>query len=156
MSAARPTDGATEERKMRRMALLIAVLATIVFAGPVSANHEMWQATLKQAGIHGTVTVSLNPTHTGGKLWYNLDGLKDGNAFIDVNGGKCGDLAGNGVVLRYTYDRNFQDGKWVGWVPLPENSAGYFKHDQFHHDGVNVTVRNEGRAECRDLEQIHP
>lgn len=141
---------------MKRLALLLTVLATLAFAAPVSANHEIWKGTLEKPGMHGTVTVTMNWNHTEGRLAYNLDGMTDGDATIFLHGGTCAADEGSGIVLRWVTGRDFPSGDWVGSVPLPDGSAKLFKHNAFYHDGVHVTVRNEGHYECRDLVRTHP
>ena len=53
---------------MKRLGLILAMVATVEFAGPVSANHEIFQATLHEPGVHGTITVTLNYSHTQGEI----------------------------------------------------------------------------------------
>jgi len=139
---------------MKRIALVLSMLATLAFAGPVSANHELWKATFAEPGIHGTVTVTLNYTHTEGRLAYNLDGLEDGDASIFIHGGTCASDQGAGVVLRWVTGRDFPSGEWVGSVPLPDGSAKLFKHDSAYHSGTHVTIRNEGNVECRNMARL--
>ena len=141
---------------MRRIALVLSILATLAFAGPVSANHEIWKAYFAEPGIHGNVAVTMNYTHTQGTLAYKLDGLKDGDASIFIHGGTCAKDQGAGVVLRWVIGRDFPNGEWVGSVPLPNGSAQLFKHDVVNHDGVHVTIKNEGNTECRDMLRTHP
>lgn len=137
---------------MKRLGLIMA----IAFAGPVSANHEMYKAQLDLPGIHGTITVQLHAGHQTGDIFFNLDGLKDGNARIDVNAGPCWDNQGH-IVLVWTKDHDFIGGRWQGSRVLPEGSAYAFKDGMRDHDKVSVTVRNEGRApECVLFEKTHP
>jgi hypothetical protein len=104
---------------MKRLALVLSMLATLAFAGPVSANHEIWKGYFAQPDIHGNVSVTMNYNHTQGTLAYKLDGLKDGNATIFIHGGTCDKDLGAGVVLRWVTGRDFPNGEWVGSVPLP-------------------------------------
>lgn len=140
---------------MKRLSLILAMVATIALAGPVSANHEIFKATLLEPGMHGTITVTLNYSHTAGTIAFKLDGMKDGDAAIDVNAGPCWKNEGN-IVLVWVTGRDFVNGDWVGTRTLPEGSAYYFKDGMRDHDKVSVTVRNEGRAECRLFERVHP
>lgn len=141
---------------MKRLGLIMAIVATIAFAGPVSANHEMYKAQFDLPGIHGTVTVQLHSGHQTGDIFYNLDGLKDGNARIDVNAGPCWNNLGN-IVLVWVNDRDFVGGRWHGTRILPEDSAYLFKDAMRDHGKVSVTIRNEGRApECELFQQTHP
>ena len=43
---------------MKRIALVLSVLATLAFAGPVSANHEISKGYFAEPGIHGNVSVT--------------------------------------------------------------------------------------------------
>ncbi|MFN8622559.1 MAG: hypothetical protein U0869_17625 [Chloroflexota bacterium] len=141
---------------MKRLALTVAALATLLFAGPVSANHEVWRATFDRgdAPIYGVVTVALNATHTEGTLSYNLDKMKDGDASIYLHGGTCAKDSGDGIVLRWVTGRDFPNGDWNGRVDLPDGSAKLFKHDSMYHNGVHVTIKNEGRFECLNMERL--
>lgn len=138
---------------MKRMGPILAVVATMAFAGPVSANHEIFKANLQEPGVHGTITVTLNDNHTQGEIAFKLDGLKDGDAAIGVNAGPCWKNQGN-IVLVWVTGKDFPNGDRVGTRTLPAGSAYPFKDGMRDHDMVSVTVRNEGRAECRLFERV--
>ena len=72
---------------MKRFGVILALLATIAFAGPVSANHEVWKANLDDDGIDGYVRIALASDHQDGNLIVDLHGLKDGDLNVDVNAG---------------------------------------------------------------------
>ena len=111
---------------MKRIALVLSVLATLAFAGPVSANHEIWKGYFAEPGIHGNVSVTTNYNHTQGTLAYKLDGLKDGDATIFIHGGTCAKDLGAGVVLRWVTGRDFPNSTASGRPTYPRPMIATF------------------------------
>jgi len=138
---------------MRKLAILGSLVLSLALITPASAASDAsWKATLAQAGISGTVTVSITST-TVGTVVLNLKGLAPRTlSVLWLRGGKCSSTAFPAVRVRWWVPAS---GRLAVTLTIPPAMIGYFTFDMTHRGGIHATMASGSATACGQMSAVH-
>ena len=123
-------------------------MSLALIAPASAAPGSSWQATLAEAGINGTVTVTI-ASSTSGTLVENIKGLTPGSlSVLWLQGGSCPSTSFGVARVRWTVPAS---GHLVLTATLSPAMIGFFRFGMSHRGGVHATMTNGSATACSPL-----
>jgi len=139
--------------RIRRFALLAALLLSLATVAPAQAATSTWRATVSGSGFGGTVTVTAATATTPARLTADLTGLKPNvMASLSVYAGKVG--TNTYLVVRTRWLGSFVGGKWHLSVPLTSSMWSWFRYNVTYRGGNHVVLTQGTRTTAVMLVRI--
>jgi hypothetical protein len=134
---------------MRRLAVVASLAMALALVTPAAAaSGSTWKATLAEAGISGTVTVTITNS-TSATVTENLTGLTPRSlSVLWLQAGSCASTRFGVARVRWDVPTS---GHLVLTVRLTPSMIGFFRFDASHRGGVHARMTDGSATACAML-----
>jgi hypothetical protein len=134
---------------MRRLAVFGSLVMSLALIAPASAaSGSSWKATLAEAGISGTVTVTITSS-TSATLVENITGLTPRTlSVLWLQAASCSSTSFGVARVRWWVPAS---GHLVRTVNLSPSMIGFFRFDISHRGGVHARMTVGSTTACSPL-----
>jgi hypothetical protein len=134
---------------MRRLAVVGSLALSLALTAPaLAASGSSWKATLAEAGISGTITVTITSS-TSATLVENISGLTPRTlSVLWLQGGSCSSTSFGVARVRWTVPAS---GHLVLTANLSPTMIGFFRFDMSHRGGVHARMTDGSATACSPL-----